>query len=149
MRIGKGQRRVILYVGLVIVLGGLIYAGWQLLNRIKRNGYHSCLASMAGAVQPVDPAEIRKIAGPTSGWRLLDESATDRIFELAHPTDCSEADSARPLRDMWGNRVKLRIRLHSADRGFDLVVSSDGPDGVSATADDLTIPWKTNLNELL
>lgn len=148
MRIGKGRRRVILYLGLVIVLGTLTYAGWQMLYRIKKTGYESCLASMAGAVQRVDPAEIRKIAGPTSGWHLLDESATDRIFELAQPTDCSEADSARPMRDMWGNRIKLRIRLHSADHSFDIVVSSDGPDAVPATADDLTSPWQTNLNEL-
>ena len=148
MRIFATRRRkiVLLLLALVIVASG--YFVWWVIEDDRNSNTLSCLGSIGSAVIRANPIEMRKIVGPTRGWQLLDDAQTDEAFRLANPSDCLGTAPGAPLRDRWGHRIRIHVKEDAPTGTYFIVISSDGPDGLPATDDDLTAPYRTNLKEL-
>jgi hypothetical protein len=148
MRILATRRRKIVLLLSVLFIGASVFFVGRVWEMARDSGELACLSSIAGAVEQVDPVEMRKILGPIRGWQLLDDAKTDAVFRLVRPTDCAKAATTVPFRDRRGQRIRLRVKEDVPPGSYLIVVSTDGPGGMPQTDDDLVIPYKTNLNEL-
>ena len=123
-------------------LAGAVFvaAAYLIWVMARDDAQHACVASVhAGLAQvtDIDPE------GTGVEWRILDERQSDRLISIAsksHPFDCRALKPGEPLRDDWGNPLKVAVR-RSPTGGPEYRVWSAGRDRGSGTWDDIVSPY--------
>ena len=129
----KSKKYGALSITLIILCGFVyfVYYQWQLM---EKNGYLSCISSIAGAVQKSDAA--KELAGNNKNWKILNEDEVNLLLSQVHGYDCSVDNQTL---DLWNN--KLNIALRKPKDRVEIFVWSNGKDEISGTEDDLVIPY--------
>ena len=96
-------------------------------------GYHSCIASIASVIQKSETA--KNLVENGKDWRVLNEQEVDILMSQVQGYDCSVDNQTL---DIWNNRINVALRKRGI---IEVVVWSNGADGISGTEDDLVIPF--------
>ena len=100
----------------------------------QRAATHSCIASIAANLRA---QQLESAVG--SDWAALDEATTDQLLSRIGQSgnhDCGSWDGRQPLLDAWHHRIIVRMKKAGSGQP-DVQVSSNGPDGIDGTADDI------------
>jgi hypothetical protein len=70
-------------------------------------------------------------------WRIWTPEEVASVMAQTRGGDCGRFDT--PGIDRWGKQINIAVRKR--DRYTDIVMWSNGPDGVTSTTDDLVMPY--------
>jgi hypothetical protein len=132
---------MIVCFGLVVLVASGLFAHreWQ---EAKRWATFSCVSSISQALSLYDAEHPRPVVGEASGWRTLDESESRTILKpIWEHCDCSGGRwwKSQPGADAWVHPFHIAAHLGPNQR-LEYVVSSNGPDGLSGSSDDIHSP---------
>lgn len=99
-------------------------------------------ASIQAAITSDFDAQVKAIGGAGDNWKIITDPQYDALIlrlsknrELSGPSGWKPG---MPLLDAWGHR------FHVAFKRADVVVWSNGPDGIENTSDDVISPHEFN-----
>lgn len=117
------------------LLSGAAYFAYEVWKSTEETAYLSCIASVATKIQKSD--EGKNLAEQNQDWKILNANETDLLMSKIQGGDCGKYPNQ--TLDIW-NR-KINIALRKPENNVNVMVWSNGRDGISGTEDDLVIPW--------
>ena len=140
----KKQQNLLIIFVVLICLGIIFLIVWisKFLTEQIKSFPTMCAATSIGAHLISELKEgnshLEEIfSSADEEWRFLTLSEYDKTIMVLDNTahDGLEARKERPLLDPWGNRFVIGYRKSTSEK-YELVVVSNGPDGVCGTTDD-------------
>jgi hypothetical protein len=104
---------------------------WQKANE---SAYLSCLGSVGEGIRT---SEAKNKFELSSDWKILDKEETNFLMSKIQGGDCSNYDN--PVLDLWNHRINIALRKSTIYP--EIVIWSNGRDGISRTNDDLVMPY--------
>jgi hypothetical protein len=124
---------------LILVAAGWAHHEWQ---EAKRWATFSCVSSISQTLSLYNAEHPVSDTNTTSDWRTLDDSESlSKLRKIWEYCDCSGSRwwKSQPGLDAWGHRLHIALRMGPNQR-LEYVVSSDGPDGLPSSSDDIQSP---------
>ena len=123
----------------VTILCAFSFCAYDVWRKSEESAYKSCIYSVASAIQN---SEARKnLFLDNSNWKILNDEETDFLMSQIQGGDCSRFDN--PTLDLWNHRINIALR--NSISYPEIVIWSNGRDGISRTDDDLVIPYKQSI----
>ena len=106
----------------------------------KKAATYGCVASLQAGL--LSGQHLEAVAGGVGAdWIILSEAARRGVFSRIareRGIDCGAWDGKEPLLDNWKRPIRLAARRDPSGQVVGRV-SSAGPDGIDATADDIMV----------
>ena len=118
----------------ITLFGWLVWYTW---HTMRVTAYDSCLASLMKVIQRQASAQV--IAARSDDWHILSTEEFDAVMTNVRGTDCGGFND--PKLDFYGNRINIALRRGNKDQWPNVIVWSNGWDGVSGTNDDSVMPY--------
>lgn len=124
---------------LALFLTYIAYLGYETWRGAEKTAYSSCLDSVAVQIMQLNLSE--DFFPKTSSWKILSEIETSRLMSKVHGGDCARFE--KPEFDLWNHQINIALRKPL--KYPEIVIWSNGSDTVSGTADDLIIPYGSEI----
>jgi len=102
---------------------------------MEDGGYLSCIASIASKIEKSDKG--KRLAEQNKDWKILNDEELNSLMSQIQGGDCGKYPNQ--TLDIWNRKINVALRKPK-DR-IEIIIWSNGQDGVSGTDDDLVIPW--------
>jgi len=123
----------------VLVAASWVHYQWR---EEQRRATFSCVSSISQTLSLYDAEHPMSPIDATSAWRPLEDSESrSTLGKILEHCDCSGGRwwKSQPGFDAWGHRFHIAVRLGPNQR-LEYLVSSNGPDGISGSSDDIQSP---------
>lgn len=118
----------------VLILCGIVFFVYYQWRLQQEHGYLSCVASIGSEIQKLNAA--KDLATNNKDWKILNEEEVTSLMSQVHGYDCNPGNQTL---DLWNNKINIALRKPK-DR-VEIIVWSNGGDGISGTKDDLVAPY--------
>jgi len=113
----------------------LVYFGYNTWQESEEAAYESCIGS---AFSEIHKSEATKdLIIENKDWKILSEKEINSLMAKVHGGDCGKYNNQ--TLDIWKRKINIALRK-PADR-VEVIIWSNGRDGISGTKDDLVIPY--------
>ena len=123
------------------LLIGIGFVAFYSYRQLRTAAMKSCVYSLE---EPIREHFSRMRIGSETGteWTYLSPEISQPLvaeFVQAGRTDCGTFDTMSSGKDYWSNPIKIAVLNLGGDQAVRVRVSSDGPDGITHSDDDIVI----------
>jgi len=112
-----------------------VYFGYNTWQESEEAAYESCIGSVFSEIHKSEATKDLIIEN--KDWKILSEKEINSLMAKVHGGDCGKYNNQ--TLDIWKRKINIALRK-PADR-VEVIIWSNGRDGISGTKDDLVIPY--------
>ena len=79
----------------------------------------------------------KDLTSKNNNWKILNEDEVNSLMQQVHGRNCVRSDN--PSLDSWNHRLNIALRKPKDFQ--DIIIWTNGRDGISGTEDDLVMPY--------
>jgi hypothetical protein len=113
----------------------LIYFGYNIWQEAEDSAYQSCIASVYSEIYKTEATKDLTIEN--KDWKILSQEEVNSLMSKVHGGDCGKYNNQ--TLDIWNRKINIALKKPT-DR-IEIIIWSNGRDGISGTEDDLVIPY--------